>query len=332
MLQALPRSPSLQQVPAGAAAAMPGLKRSSSSALNGDEPTPHDRGRTAGLSPAASLGTLQSGTVQASAADFAAAAAAAAAALAAAAAGLDEEHSPGTASSSSTAAARSSAAAPPEAAAGAVGSAMSAAQASVSALRGSSWVWGRRLQGLLRATSAGGPSDIPVAAAAAADAVDPGGASHHTVEMPLAGAAGTRSSSRASARSPEPVLPAALGVPGRVAVSIYAYAGNPQPVGSSAEEAPHRGPDLEGIVVEPVGQLHPAHQQQQQLVGQNGSLGLGWFAGAAGSSSTAAILGVPAAASSSNDMGVHVHQQVAAVNDEAGTPASRSFSLPGATS
>jgi hypothetical protein len=219
-----------------------------------------------------------------------------------------------------------------------------AAQSSVSALRGSSWVWGRRLQGLLRAPSGGGVPDAPAAAAAAAgaDAAASSSTSHHTVEMPPAAAAGnrqargdgnSRSSSRASARSPEQMLPMLPSVmPGRVAVSIYAYAGNPQPLGSGAEEEAHTGPELEGIVVEPTGHSL-AQRQQQQPVRQEGSLGLGWFAGEAGSSSTAAVHGVPAAgdnSSSSNGSGVQPQQQDGTEDGEAGGPARRSFSLPGA--
>jgi hypothetical protein len=129
-----------------------------------------------------------------------------------------------------------------------------------------------------------------------------------------------------------PMLPSVM--LGRVAVSIYAYAGNPQPLGSGTEEEAHTGRQLEGIVVEPSGQsLVQQQQHQQQLVRHEGSLGLGWFAGEAGSSSTAAIHGVPAAgasSSSNNGSGVQPQQQDGIEEGDAGSPARRSFSLPGA--
>ncbi|KAF6259952.1 hypothetical protein COO60DRAFT_947623 [Scenedesmus sp. NREL 46B-D3] len=315
-------------------------KQSDSSGSNNSESEANGRSSRAPLSPAASPGTLQSGTVQASSADFAAAAAAAAAAIAAAAAGAEEEQPDATAGSNAAAAAaaaRSGATTPPGAVAGSFGSTMSAAQASVSALRSSSWVWGRRLQGLLRAPSVGAP-DAP-AAAADTDSAASSGAGHHTVELRPAAVVGSRqpmgdahsrNSSRASARSPELVLATAPVAPGRVAVSIYAYAGNPQPLGGGAEEQAQTGPELEGIVVEPAIYLQQQQQQQQQdLVRQEGSLGFGWFAGQAGSSSAAAVHAVLAAAGSSS-IGVHSQEQDAAGDEEAGTPACRSFSLPGA--
>jgi hypothetical protein len=131
-----------------------------------------------------------------------------------------------------------------------------------------------------------------------------------------------------------PMLPSVM--PGRAAVSIYAYAGNPQPLGSGAEEEPHTRPELEGVVVEPAGnalvQREQQHQQQQPMR-QEGSLALGWFAGEAGSSSTAAVHGAPAVggnSSSNNGIGVHPQQPDRTEDGEAGSPACRSFSLPGA--
>lgn len=150
-------------------------------------------------SPAASVANLLNGTVACGAADFAAAAAAAAAAIAAETAGArgtDDQ----------------------AAVAGAMNSAYEAAQASVTAIRGSSRVWGRRLQGLLRTSSSG-------AAEAAAGTPD----RQPAVELGHVQAAGSAAGDggrAAAVRSPELVMR----VPSRGAISIYAYAGHPHAV------------------------------------------------------------------------------------------------------
>lgn len=167
-------------------------------------------------SPAGSIRNPPSGTVVCDEEDFAAAAAAAAAALAAETA--DEQAST---------------------AAGALNGAYEAAQASVSAVRASSRVWGRRLHGFLQPASndAGAPAE-----------------QQHVVELRQVSAqrlqAAAVGSTPSVAASPEVVLH----VPRRGAISIYAYAGHP-----TAVDGEHM--DESGEVPEQLGNYHQQHLQ-----------------------------------------------------------------------
>ncbi|KAF8058357.1 gol [Scenedesmus sp. PABB004] len=175
-------------LPSGAAGAALSPKDGGGAAPVGGGGGAEQQGR---MSRAPSLGALQAGTVHAVPADFAAAAAAAAAALAAA------QQQPAVAAIAGADPGSAGPASPP---AGPLGGALGAAQAGVSAIRDSGRELGRRLHGMLRASSGGGGGGI-----------DGGG----DAPAPAAGLAVGRT-------SPEPPQSS-----GRVAVSIYAYAGHP---------------------------------------------------------------------------------------------------------